>query len=154
MPESLTDLLSSLAVGLTAAYAAVQFALRRFYSERWWERKAEAYAAILNALAQLKRYTVLLAAEERDGEVFAPSYKKTLETKHMEAFHEVERQTAVGDFLISSGAAAALAALQARPDFGSYDGPPLFYLEGEAEALGKTIAQVRQEAKHDLKVQR
>lgn len=52
--------LSQIAIGgITAVIAAlitVHFALKRFISEKLWEKRAEAYGAILEALHDMKRY--------------------------------------------------------------------------------------------------
>jgi hypothetical protein len=54
MPQWLTTVLSSLLpsliVGICTAIFSVRLALRRFHAERWWERKAEAYSQIEEAL--------------------------------------------------------------------------------------------------------
>ena len=49
--DTFLNLLSQITVGaiiaIVASYITVQLSLRPFYSEKWWEKKAEAYAAIL-----------------------------------------------------------------------------------------------------------
>ncbi len=38
-----------------ASWIAARLSLKRFVSEKWWKKKAEAYAAILESLHYLKR---------------------------------------------------------------------------------------------------
>ncbi|HEX7406996.1 MAG TPA: hypothetical protein VF515_05015, partial [Candidatus Binatia bacterium] len=63
-------------VGVISSLFTSFLARRRFISERWWERKAEAYTRILDALVHMHRYYEALSddymgeaklSEERKG---------------------------------------------------------------------------------------
>jgi hypothetical protein len=45
----------SLVVAVVSAVLTVKLAFRRFLAERWWERKADAYSSILQAIHVVKR---------------------------------------------------------------------------------------------------
>ena len=38
------------------AYLTAKWSLKRFYSEKWWERKEKAYSEIIDALYDLLQY--------------------------------------------------------------------------------------------------
>ena len=50
-------LANSIVQPVVSAISTVRLALRRFRSEKWWERKADSYSRIIEALHQLKRTT-------------------------------------------------------------------------------------------------
>ncbi len=39
-----------------ASFVTARFALRRFYSEKWWEKKYEGYSSILESLHYIVRH--------------------------------------------------------------------------------------------------
>jgi hypothetical protein len=41
---------------VVTAVVTVRLSLRSFYSEKWWERKAETYTAVMDSLHHMKRY--------------------------------------------------------------------------------------------------
>ena len=42
--------LTSLALAFFTAYLTVKFSLKKFFTEKWWERKADAYSNIVECL--------------------------------------------------------------------------------------------------------
>ncbi len=50
------NLVIGIVVAIVSARVTVSLALRRFYAEKWWERKWEAYTGIINALHHMKNY--------------------------------------------------------------------------------------------------
>ena len=65
--DILSNLVPGLLIAVVTAFLTVKLALRRFYYEQWWSRKAQAYVEILTALFKAKRY-----AESRAFEIFTP----------------------------------------------------------------------------------
>jgi hypothetical protein len=56
MGQALLIACLSAAASFIGAWLAANFALRRFYKERMWERKAAAYSAIFEALHVIERW--------------------------------------------------------------------------------------------------
>lgn len=54
VPEVLS-ILGSVVIGLITSYFTVWLSLRKFRSEKLWEKKIEAYTRIINALYELKK---------------------------------------------------------------------------------------------------
>jgi hypothetical protein len=63
MAEFVSTLISNVFIALVSSLFAVYFSLRRFRSEKWWERRAETYERIIEALYHLRR---LLDHHQRD----------------------------------------------------------------------------------------
>ena len=101
-------ILAFVASGIATAVAAYNGRFRRFAQQRWWERKADAYTRIIEALADLVYHheTHLLAAEEH---ITLSESRKTQIAEYWRRGHaEVRRSTAMGAFLISPDAETAL----------------------------------------------
>ena len=49
----LGELLVGLVVAVVASLVTVRLSLKRFYAERWWDRKADAYTRVIAALHQM-----------------------------------------------------------------------------------------------------
>jgi hypothetical protein len=50
----LGSIVLGLVMAVVSARVTLHYALKRFYFEKWWERKAEAYNSIFEALHHLK----------------------------------------------------------------------------------------------------
>ena len=74
-----------------ASYVTVRLSLRRFYSEKWWEKKAEAYAAILEALHYMKRCFDEDYEAEVAGREVPEERKKELHEKYHSADDELKK---------------------------------------------------------------
>jgi len=60
-------IVTGVVVGFLSAWGGAVFALRRFKTEKWWERKADAYTTIVVALHHLKRSTEIDLRIWEDG---------------------------------------------------------------------------------------
>lgn len=54
LTQLLTGFVLSVAASIITAIATVRLSLSRFRSERWWERKADAYSRLIEELALLQ----------------------------------------------------------------------------------------------------
>jgi hypothetical protein len=68
MSVSLTNLVVSLLIAIVSAVVTVQLAFRRFRSERWWEKRANSYAELMEALHDFKRGILRDEAEAGSGQ--------------------------------------------------------------------------------------
>ncbi len=107
--DTFLDLSSQITVGaitaVIASYITVRLSLRRFYSEKWWEKKAEAYSAILEALHYMKRsFDEDLEADMLRREI-PEDRKEQLRQKYREADDELKKRIDIGQFVLSDEAA-------------------------------------------------
>ncbi|MFH4511515.1 hypothetical protein WKI32_11050 [Vibrio alginolyticus] len=63
----LLDLLSSLFIAITASYISVKLAMRKFKSEKWWDKKLHCYTEITELLSMVIIYADMVIDVERDG---------------------------------------------------------------------------------------
>ena len=50
------DLFTSILVAVVVAVITVRLSMKSFVSQRWWERKAEAYSKIMEQLSYCEHY--------------------------------------------------------------------------------------------------
>ncbi len=136
---------------IIASLCTSWFALRRFYSEKWWEKKAEAYAAIFEALHYMKRaYAEDIDAAMKEREVPEDRQKES-EKKYREARDEIAKRIDIGNFILSDEAAAELSdfqrALARAKDTNSWT----VHIGDSYDAISNTLKRMRAIAKDDLK---
>jgi hypothetical protein len=101
MEDALITLLLNIVTAVVAAIVTVRLAIRRFYAERWWERKAIAYETLLGAMHgfnQVIKKTVENIKGTSRGPVMTPSSALTL---IQQEFEQVSRVLMVNGFFIS-----------------------------------------------------
>lgn len=155
MPDYLKILIPS-AIGLfttvCAAFLSARWAVRRAFEERWWERKEQAYAEIIDALYNLLRYASVKADHEARGGGWEHPMEKDFSSKYQDAYWKVQRMTDIGPFVISEQAAEILKKLRDRPWF-CYEGhSPLDIREQETAYYREALDAIRECARKDLRI--
>ncbi len=152
--ESLQELsLQILVAAITAIIASILtswFALRRFYSEKWWDKKAEGYGAILESLHYIRRdFDEEMTALMRNREV-PDDRKEELRVQYRAAKDELAKRIDIGQFVISEAAVAVLTTFQKElgPEKRADNWPE--YIDGALAATNKALQQMRAIAKCDL----
>jgi len=149
----LTHVLPPLCIAVLTAILTVRLSLRRFHAERWWERKAEAYSRIIEALHQATEYHSTRSCESMTGEELASEESAQLRDAYKSAQRDLRRATGIGAYIISDEIAAVLAKLNARPRIQLRpDQSVVEAYDAEFDAYHAALEQVRRLAKKDLKV--
>lgn len=151
MQEIATNILTAILIAFLSSWITVQLSLRRYRTEKWWEKKVEAYTRIVEALHNSKALieAYLLAVEE--GANVSPERKKELEKRAHASYDEIIKAKDVGEFLLSRKAIKCLCRYQER----STDDPnDMWYehLENEFTATKECLDALIIAAKEDLKV--
>jgi hypothetical protein len=156
MPQWITSLLTtiapSLVVAICTAIITVRLSLRRFRAERWWERKADVYSRIVEALHNAMEYCEAMSDESLTHVEITPERKAQLIQDYRQATLELRKATGVGAFIISSRVAEALARLQSRPELDWEKTPTFEFYDHEREGYKAALAEIRELAKRDLGV--
>lgn len=112
MLEALLDftkvLIPAVAISTFTAILTVQLSLRRFYSERLWERKMDGYKAIFEALHQLKYYCQLKNDIDLGERKMRKERAELLEQQWADGDMEVAKAIDIGSFVICKDAIACL----------------------------------------------
>jgi hypothetical protein len=139
-------------VGVFTAVVSVRLALRRFHAERWWERKADAYSRIVEALHSTMEYCLAHAAADEAGKFVIEGREKQLDEDYDRAFRELRKATHVGAYIISDEAADVLATLEKRPRLDLKDYALFEIYQADYEANKKALVEIKRIAKRDLRV--
>ena len=145
------QIVAGVIISVITAALTVHLSLRRFYSEKWWERKAEAYSRIVEAL-QLECMHVEAALTALEFGRDSPDEKRDpLAKQARDARREIAKVTSIGAFIISESVADTLAVLGHALE--QADDEPNFYdqLHSELVALKQAMARIRDIVKKELK---
>jgi hypothetical protein len=91
-------------IAAVSSWITVQLSLRRFRSERWWERRAAAYERVIEALHDLKVFADNHLEAEYKGREFPEEEDKELRARSKAAHEEVAKTIDIGAFLLSDEA--------------------------------------------------
>jgi hypothetical protein len=140
--------------GAITSLLSTQFALKRFYAEKWWTMKVEAYSKIMEALHYTSRcYSVWSEAELSQTELL-PGLQKQLSDDFEQAYRELRKATGIGAFIISENAADLLTKLAKRRIINAESGWQYEVLSAAQKAHSEALAEFRRIAKEDLRSHR
>lgn len=145
------SVLSSLMVAVITAFVTVKLSLRRFYTERWWEKKAEVYSKIIEALHRYKIYDekklkIEMEYPRKDND----ELEKSLSVQWAESNAEIEKAADLGAFIVSKEVESILTDFLNRK-IGDPDYEPLFeIIEADLKKVKKCLSEVKSAAKKDL----
>jgi len=150
--QVIAGLVSAVFVSVVTAVLTVRLALRRFYSEKSWERRSAAYSEIIKALHHLREHAdtnlqfTLIAKdipEEGDARL----------TKEMEAaIAQLRLHRDLGTFVICDEAVDLLNALFKELDDSTKTNWWQEHLELKVMAVDKCLKEMRRVARRELKV--
>jgi hypothetical protein len=140
-------------VGVVSGLFTSFIARRDFVSDRWWERKADTYTRILDALVELERIHETYSDDALHIRELNEAERTELERIWTPAWQEVDHAIRLGAFVISHEAHAALAAL---PTATRGINPQDFFgiVDAQFSATRKCITQLREIGRNDLRVAR
>lgn len=149
MPDIVWQILTGIIIAIASAWITVQLSLRRFRTERWWERKVESYTNIIEALHNSKAfasYHLKIAGREIPDE-----RDEDLRSRTREANDEILKATDVGAFILSEKALTRLRKYKNEEEEASELGDWYGYLVADLEATEECLKDFIEIAKKDLK---
>lgn len=146
------SVLAFIASVIAAAVSIYNARFRRFARERWWERKVEAYNRIIDALSGFVYYYEEHYDAEIDRRDLTESHKKEIDEHWRKGYAEVKRATAVGAFLISPAAEAALQKMWQEKGKGVDPSDWFGLIESDYVAARDCLRAVVEAARNDLRV--
>ena len=100
MVEFLLKTLPGIIAAVLASHLAAKWSLRKFYSEKWWLRKENAYVEIIDALYDLVQYCEIKEKKITVEALAIPKIKrKNLLRDTVRHFGKLRRQRTLGHSL-------------------------------------------------------
>ena len=147
-------IVSGILIAAVTSWISVRLAIRQFYSQKWWERKADAYASIVEALYHVKHNLETEMSAEEFGAQLSAETKEEIKRKYKESFQQINRAEGMGAFIISKRSSEILT--QLRRDRDEHDemvqGPYYEILSTDFGDIDRALKALRDEAKRDLKI--
>lgn len=151
MIDFLLKALPGIVSAIIASYLAANWSLRKFYSEKWWERKERAYTEIIDALYDLLQYCEIQKEDYGRGTGYSDVKVKELEERYSQAFWKIKKATDIGAFVVSSEAESILKELRDRPQLKWNENPPCDIFEQDYKYYNDALRRIVEIARSDLK---
>jgi hypothetical protein len=151
--KSLLDIMPLIQPILTfaAAYFAARVALRRFQSERWWEKKFSTYESIIAALHQMSESLWdEIEADRRSSDSGERVDISQITEKYRAADEDISRALGFGEFIISAEVIAELRRMR-RELANVHEGGYSTELFESAKAVNECTVNIRRLARDDLR---
>lgn len=112
-------------VAVTSSFFTAHLAMRKFYTEKWWDRKEKAYKEIINALYDMLEFYEVFKDDYGQDDFISEEHSKELHQKHHEGSKTVHRATDLAVLYVSDDAVRILENLKVR-EILDYDSNPLW----------------------------
>lgn len=150
--EILLKVISAVVIAGLSSWITVFLSLRKFRTEKWWEKKAEAYSNLLGAIHDSKAF-----AEENLNAEFRSRELTELEDKELRAASkkseaEIYRAMDVGAFYLSEQAIECLKKYKKESSEAGKDNSWVQYLIEDLDAANSCLKSMIEIARNDLKV--
>ena len=107
MNPTLINFLASVAIGALTASLATYLALRKFRTEKLWEKKVDAYAQLINAVHELMRIRDAQISATLPDSGASVGYLSQLQAEDHNALRQIYRLSDSTSFLVSEEMEAA-----------------------------------------------
>ena len=146
------DIAERVLIAIITAGVTVRLSLRNFSTQKWWEKQAEVYSAILESLSHMKHYIDDYLRREETHESIPAERRELLFRRWRDSKDRIEQVTHVGAFIISDDAEAHLKTLRRELDAADKGDNDWYGTAGrEWDALDKCIKAIRECAREDLR---
>lgn len=146
------QILVGLVIAVVTAVVTVKLAFRRFRSERWWEKKAEAYSKIVEALHHMKRYYMEEIAAYEKGTRLDEARQTELGGRLKEGVDAIKLAADVGTSLISDEAVECIEKLHKGLSEVSTEEDWYGYIDAKCAEVESCLKTMRSVARRDLRV--
>ena len=152
MLQAATTLLTGIIIAVVSALVTVQLSLRRFRTERWWERKVQAYERVIAALHDAKAFAEEHFEANMLGRELPKEQDEDLRARSKVAHEEIAKAIDIGAFLLSDEALERLKQYRKEEDEAGETNSWFEYLDADLAATGKCLKDLIVIAKKDLQI--
>jgi hypothetical protein len=146
------SILVAFLISILTSWATVYFALKQFYSERWWDRKNEAYTNIINALSDLVSSYEAYYDEGLGVTKLSDERRQEINELSKKGHATLKRATNIGAFVISKNAELALKKYWREPEEKHDPNDWFWVIEHDYEKAEIALKELVECARKDLRV--
>ena len=143
-------LIPALFVSIITAIVTVKLSIKQFYSQRWWEKKAEAYSHIIENLSYLQYYFSEWFDEEIGIKRMRDKDKEKLSECYEKARESITKAAAIGAYIVSDATVVALTKLLRELEKEDLSGNWVDNINRYHASVKECIEKIREYAKVDL----
>jgi len=147
-----TKIFIGIIIAVVSSFFTTKLALKKFYSEKWWEKKESAYAEIINALYDLIQYCEIKKEDYGQGTDHLPEKVRELSVKYSEAYWKIKKATDIGAFVISKKAESVLIELRNQPQLKWEENPSFEIFEADYNFYKEALEKIIIVSKKDLQI--
>ncbi|ELV8853851.1 MULTISPECIES: hypothetical protein [Vibrio] len=141
--EVALKMLPGILVAVFSSFLAARWATKKFYTEKWWERKEKAYTEIINSLYDMVQFYEVFKEDYGQDNFISEARSHELHQRHTKAYWTVRRATDLASLYVSNEAIIVLKTLREREVF-DYETNPLWDIydsehKHHSQALNKLI---------------
>ena len=151
MIDTALAILTGIVIAAVSSWITVQLSLRKFRTERWWEKKAEAYSRIIEALHNSKAFADNHLEAQYSGRDLPAEKDKELRQRSKLAHEEIAKAVDIGAFLLSEEALTRLKQYQKEAGKTEDEKSWFEYLEETWGSTDKCLKDLIKIAKRDLR---
>ena len=144
----------SLIGALVGASLSGWFAYRKFISEKWWDRKYEAYAETLEALDAIRDDLETSVDAHILNRDIDEEKQRDLQRAYRDGRRRIEKQRAIGGLVLSDGTIAALKTFEKAMSNASGTNDYFVHLDDSLAATKEAIAALVIQGRQELRARR
>lgn len=151
--EIVLHIISAVVIAGLSSWITVLLSLRKFRTEKWWEKKVEAYSNLLGAIHDEKAFAEENLFATKQNREISEAEDKELREKSKKSGAEIYRAMDVGAFYLSEQAIERLMKYKKESsEAGKDDNSWVSYLIEDLEATNSCLKSMIEIARNDLKV--
>lgn len=151
--EYLGQIIVGIVIAAVSSLLTVQLSLKRYRTEKWWEKRAEAYSNILGLLHDAKEFSEENMAADLAGRELTEQEDKNLRARSSACTNDIYRAMDVGQFYLSPKAISRLKKYKKESSEAGNNGDWNSYLVQDFDAAESCLKDIINIAKSDLKVE-
>lgn len=144
--------LPTIIIALIVPFYAIRFALRQYYSQKWWEQKSSAYIAVIEQLAKYKYSCDTLFEHYMGSKESNDGFTSIHFENRSNAFKEIQLMKLKGQFIFPKSVIIELESFTKNVEFREADQNWIGSLDEQSRFAGNCIKQLKEIGLKDLKI--
>ena len=145
------SMISGCAIAVVSSYLTSIWTMKKFYTEKWWDRKEQAYTEIINALYDMVQFYKVFKDDYGQNDFISEDRSTELRKCHFAGIKKLYRATDLASIYVSDDAVKVLINLREKKSLDYYSNPLWEIYEDEYQAHNQTLDKLLKIAKKDLK---